>query len=171
MQRFTAASAFGTSGAMAAGIGLAAVAVTALAVNDMMNSAKDIGLSDEDYAKKRGPRGEMELSAAKKVSDFGGAISGENARGADLDAKMAAWNKAHPPKKFDPNAEGAMGGTGAMGATLPNPPPPAVLARQARAKAVRGPNGTQITFETIDLPHGPGDYMADEASATALNYG
>ncbi len=166
-------TAFGASleGAAALGVGAAAVGVTLLAVNDMMNSAKDMHLSDEDYAKKRGVRGGIELDAARGASDNSLAKwwRGDNAA-SDKEALALAIDADHRAKYKAMGLKPGAGdyGNGSSGyptRIVSNPAPPAVTARQERARNAR--NQTVVSVSVAN-PYTGADYEHDDRSATSL---
>jgi hypothetical protein len=81
-----------------AAAGLAAVAAVAWSINDIKNSMKDMKLSDEDYKKKRGARGEMELAASKRVQNFGEFFTGTKRTSDSLDAQIAEQSRKNAAK-------------------------------------------------------------------------
>lgn len=166
--KFFSASAFGLEGAAALGVGAAAVGITALAINDIMNSAKDMHLSDEDYAKKRGLRGQIELDAARGASDNSLAKWWRGDAAAEEASRQAQEiDKAHREKYkrmgIRPQDVDSGGYSGGPVRVVQNPEAPAVTARAARSR-----NARASVNVAVDVPYGPGDYDADDRNATSL---
>lgn len=84
------------AGLATAGLALGAIA---LSVNDIINSAKDMHLTDEEYAKKRGKRGEIELDAARGANIVEDLFTRRTAKSNNLD-KAIADQIAKNKKKF-----------------------------------------------------------------------
>jgi tape measure domain-containing protein len=162
--KFFAASAFGLEGAAAVAVGAGAVAATAWAINDISNSAADIGLSDKDYANKRGLRGQTELDAARGLSDnaFARWWRGDNAAN---DAEREAMRLTGLNRQRDLNKRRGIQDTPAspyVGMMAPPPPPdPTVVARLTRA------NRARVEVQ-VSVPHGAGDHAANDRNATRL---
>jgi tape measure domain-containing protein len=164
LTKFFAASAFGLEGAAAVAVGAGAVAATAWAIQDIQNSAGDIGLSDQEFANKRGLRGRTELEAARGLSDNSLAKwwRGDNAAN---DAEREAMRLTGLNRQRDLNKRRGIQDTPAspyVGMMAPPPPPdPTVVARLTRA------NRARVEVQ-VSVPHGAGDHAANDRNATRL---
>lgn len=161
-------TAFGKSleGAAALGIGAAAVGATLWAVNDMMNSAKDMKLADEDYAEKRGLRGQIELDAARGASDNSFAKWWRGDAAAEAASQKAQQMDREKRERY--KREGIRpgdDGSGYVTSTVANPLPPAVTARAARSR-----NARAAVSVNVDVPYGPGDYNSANDATSLLGY-
>jgi hypothetical protein len=159
---FFATKAFGLSGAGALALGVGAVAATAYAAYDINESRKDMGLADDDYAKKRGPRGEWELDRAAMWSEKWDAATGKTAQSEETDRRIA-FEKQRMLNRRHARGQAGVEDNGVPYATTyaAAPPPPAVYAQMQRRQQAR-------VSVNVDVPYTGGDFLADDRDATRL---